>query len=79
VILLHSFLTWAVAEVRWSAHSLADSSPERNPVPAEQEAGWAPEPVWTFCRRDKSPTPTKTRTSDRPAASSLVSIPTSLN
>jgi len=32
-----------------------------------QEAGWAPEPVWTRCRREKFPAPTSTRTRDHPA------------
>ena len=26
---------------------------EVNPVPIEQEAGWVPETVWTFWRREK--------------------------
>jgi len=40
---------------------------ERTPIPTEQDAGWAPEPVWSFWRRDKSPAPTGIRAPDRPA------------
>jgi len=25
------------------------------PIPTEEEDGWAPKPIWTFWRRDKSP------------------------
>jgi hypothetical protein len=34
-----------------------------------QEAGWAPEPVWTRWWREKFPAPAGTRTSDHPARS----------
>ena len=30
---------------------------KKAPVPIEQEVGWAPEPVWTFWRRQKSLVP----------------------
>ena len=30
-----------------SAHAPAASTPGKDPVPIEQEAGWAPRPVWT--------------------------------
>jgi hypothetical protein len=47
---------------RWRCvqlHTLAVLSPEKQrPVSTVQEAEWAPEPVWTFWRREKSPTPT---------------------
>ena len=34
---------------------------ERNPVPIIQEAGWAPEQVWTSVEKKKSPAPTGVR------------------
>jgi hypothetical protein len=44
-------------------HSLAALPPENDPpVPIRLEAGWAPEPVWTRCRREKFPAPAGTRT-----------------
>jgi len=41
-------------------------------VPFEYEAGWAPELIWKFLRRDKSPTPTRIQTSDRLACSRVI-------
>jgi len=38
-------------------------------VPIKQEAGWAPEQVWTFWRRVKAATPTGIRITDRPVRS----------
>jgi len=35
------------------------------PVPTEYETRWAPEPVWTFWRREKSLFPTGIQTPDR--------------
>ena len=39
------------------------------PVPTEQEAGWAPEPISTIWKRYKFLVPTGIRTLDRPAHS----------
>jgi hypothetical protein len=54
-------------------HDPAASTPWKDPVPIQQEAGWAPGPVWTGGKsrlhRDSIP--------DRPAHSS-VAIPTEL-
>jgi hypothetical protein len=38
---------------------------ERTPVPIEQLAGWAPEPVWTIWRREKCIASAEIRTPDR--------------
>jgi len=38
----------------------------KDPVPIVQEAGWAPEPVWTGA---EDLAPTRTRSPDRPACS----------
>jgi hypothetical protein len=40
---------------------------ERTRIPTEQDAGWAPEPVLSFWRREKSPALTGIRAPDRPA------------
>jgi len=43
-------------------HALAASPPgKRQPVITEQEAGWAPEPVWMLQRSEKSLTPAKSQ------------------
>jgi hypothetical protein len=47
-------------------------------VPTEKDGGIAPEPVWTFWRRDKSVAPAGIWTPDRPVRS-LVAIPTTLS
>ena len=39
---------------------------ERTQIPTELEAGWAPELVWSFGRREKSVAPNGIRTPDRP-------------
>lgn len=38
---------------------MSDLSPERIPVPIEEEAGWAPEVDWKFWKRGNSLTPTR--------------------
>jgi len=40
-------------------------TPEKDPVPIVQEAGWAPGPVWT----EEKSRPTGIRSPDRPARS----------
>ena len=50
---------------------------ERTPVPTEQEADWAPEPIWTFCRTEKSLASIKIRTPGLPFHSPVV-VPTTL-
>jgi hypothetical protein len=47
-------------------------------VPVEQETEWAPQPAWTFWKREKSPDPAGIRTPDCPA-SSPVTIQTALS
>ena len=47
----------------------------KSPKPIEFEAGWDPEPVWTFWKRDKSRYPAGIRTANRPSHN-LVTIPT---
>jgi hypothetical protein len=49
----------------------------KKPVLIEQEAGWAPEQVWTFWRREKFLTPTGIRVANRPPCR-LATIPTSM-
>jgi hypothetical protein len=39
---------------------------ERTPAPNEQESGWAPQPVWTYERREKSLDPAGIRIPYRP-------------
>jgi len=39
-------------------HALAALTPKEPLVPIGQEAGWVPEPVWSWCQREKFPAPT---------------------
>jgi len=49
---LHTFLTSALDGDEWSGSRPGHFIPrERVPLLIEQEAGWAPEPVWMFWRR----------------------------
>jgi hypothetical protein len=52
----YSFLTWALDGVSNQCHApAAFLPPGKGPlVPIGQEAGWAPEPVWTQTLEDKS-------------------------
>ena len=50
---------------------------ERKPVPTKLDAVWAPDLVWTFCKREKSLATTGIRTPDPPTGSE-VAIPTTL-
>jgi len=47
-------------------HAPAASTPEKDPVPIVEEAGWAPGPVWTGA---ENLAPTWIRSPDRPARS----------
>jgi hypothetical protein len=52
----YSFTTSALDGSDWSASRQGRALPpgERTPVPNVQEAGWAPEPVWTQRLEEKS-------------------------
>lgn len=50
---------------------------ERTPAPTEHEADWAPEPIWTFCRTEKSLVPIKIRSPGLPSHSPFA-VPTTL-
>jgi hypothetical protein len=52
--------------VRGQRHAPAAFTSRKDPVLIVQEAGWAPEPVWTGA---KNLTPTGIRSPDRPAPS----------
>jgi hypothetical protein len=45
--IVKTFLTSALDEGEWSALPPG----KEPPVPTGQGGGWAPEPVWTLCRR----------------------------
>jgi hypothetical protein len=71
---LHSFVTWAPDGGEWSASRRGRlSSGEIAHFPTDYEAGWAPELVRKFWRREKCPAPTGIGTPYRPP-SSLVTI-----
>jgi hypothetical protein len=54
---MHSW-PWHQMEVSGQLHALAALLPGKEPmVPTEQEAGWAPEPVWTWCEEKDSQPP----------------------
>jgi len=61
---LHPFLTSALDGGERSTSCPAILRPVRTPVPIKQEAGWAPEPICTLCRRD---CPCGNRTPERQA------------
>jgi hypothetical protein len=57
-------------EVSGQLHGPAALSPRKETlVSIEQEAGWAPEPVWALWWREKSPAPAGTRTPNNQARS----------
>jgi hypothetical protein len=60
----YSFTTSTLDRGQWSASRPGRALPPRNgpPVPIVQEAGWAPEPVWTQRLEEKSFTPAGDRT-----------------
>jgi hypothetical protein len=59
----YSFTTSALDGGEWSASRPAALSPGKGtPVPIVQEAGWAPEPVWTQRLQEKSFAPAGDRT-----------------
>jgi hypothetical protein len=60
----YSFTTSALDGGEWSASRPDRALPPRKgpPVPIVQEAGWAPEPVWTRWLEEKSSAPAGDRT-----------------
>ena len=72
-VMVHSFLISAIDNSGWSLRTPADL-----PVPIEQEAGWAPEQVWTFLENRKSLALTGTQTQDCQFYS-LFTVPTRLS
>jgi hypothetical protein len=60
----YSFMTSALEGDEWSASRTGRSLPPGKglPVPIVQEAGWAPEPVWTQTLEEKSFAPAGDRT-----------------
>ena len=57
----HSFLTAALDRDEWSTSLPLAKEPL---VTTEEQAVWTLEPVWTFWRGQKSPTPTRIETAD---------------
>jgi hypothetical protein len=57
----YSFLTSALDGGEWSASRPGRALPpgKRPPIPIEQEAGWAPEPIYTQRLEEKSSAPCK--------------------
>ena len=58
-------MTWALRG-GWLAPRPGRFTPGKDPLPDVQEAGWAPEPVWT---RAENLDPTGIRSPDRPVRS----------
>jgi hypothetical protein len=71
----YSFLTSALEGGEWSASRPGRTLPpgKEPPVPIVQEAGWAPEPVWTQRLGKESSSPVGVRTpAAQPVASHFV-------
>jgi hypothetical protein len=60
----YSFLTSAIYEGEWTTSRPGRVLPpgKEPPVPTGQEAGWAPEPVWTERLEEKSSASVRDRT-----------------
>jgi hypothetical protein len=55
--------TYGGVEASGQLHALAALPPVKDrPVPTGQEAGWAPNPVWSLWRREQTLAPTVNRT-----------------
>jgi hypothetical protein len=67
--ILYSFFNLGLIWGGWSRHAPAALSPEKDPLPIVQAAGWAPGPVWTAAENRAS---TEIRSPDRPARSELL-------
>jgi hypothetical protein len=53
-VYFHSFLTLVVGGFGWSNSHLGHFGlGKKTPVPIEEKAEWAPEPLWTLGRREK--------------------------
>jgi hypothetical protein len=62
-VYLHAFLTSALDRGEWSASRSVRLTPEKEfLVPIGQEAGWVPDPFWTWWWREKIPVPSRKRT-----------------
>jgi len=54
-VYIHSFLISVLDGGEWSASRpgrFALPPGKEHPVPTGEEAGWAPEPIWTWWRRE---------------------------
>jgi hypothetical protein len=77
----YSFLTSALDGGVWSASRPGRALPpgKEPPVPIVQEAGWAPEPVWTQGLEETSSAPVGDRTSIARSPSPYLSTSSSCN
>jgi hypothetical protein len=69
----YSFTTSALDGGEWSVSRPCRALPPENggPVPIGQEAGWAPEPVWTQMLQEKSSLPAPGSNPDLPVVQSI--------